>query len=393
MNTQDLLLNTQHHFKKQFGETPETNVLSPGRINLIGEHVDNYDGFVLPAAIDMYIAFSARKNNRNDIRIYAADINESVSIKIDENHQPSENLWQNYFLGILQNIKKESKFSTGIDVAFSSNLPVGAGLSSSAALSCGFAFLLNHVYNLGFSGKEIALMGQWTEHNFAGVKCGIMDQFASVFGKKNQVILLDCMTAEYQYYNLDFGSYALLLLDSGVKHTHLTSGYNDRRADVLRGIEILKKHFPDYQTLRTVSTEQIESLKQELTEKECQRLIYVVKEIARVKDAVKALEKNAHTEFGKLMYQTHLGLSREYEVSCEELDFLVEEIMKKEGVIGSRMMGGGFGGCSISLIRKDRLQTVTEEIKTSYRQKFGIELKDYSVNISNGTQTVENEFI
>lgn len=386
MNTQELIQHTEQCFKRHFSEIPENIVLSPGRINLIGEHVDNYDGFVLPAAIDMYIVFTAKKNDHGKVRIFAADIEDVATIYLTDDHEPSKKLWENYFLGILRHLKNSNKNISGLDITFSSNLPIGAGLSSSAALSCGFAFLLNDLFDLGFSKKEIALMGQWAEHNFAGVKCGIMDQFASVFGKKNQVILLDCMTADHQYYNSDFDPYTLLLLDSGVKHTHLTSGYNARRADVFRGADILKENLPDYQNFRTLSLDQIENFKSKLSDEEYLRLIYIVKEISRIRNAVKSLEKKDFVNFGKLMYLTHLGLSEEYEVSCEELDFLVEEMMEKEGVIGSRMMGGGFGGCSISLIRKDRLEAVIHEIKSAYHKKFNIALKDYPVNVSDGTQ-------
>lgn len=377
-----LIKNTSDYFAKIFHTQPEYTFLSPGRINIIGEHVDYNDGFVLPAAINKYICFSASPSGSDECTIVAKDLNDAYKFHINDDIQPIDKMWANYMLGVLAQLKREKL--QGFNVVFSSTIPMGAGLSSSAALECGFAFALDVMFGLGLSKEQIALIGQKSEHTFAGVNCGIMDQFASVFGQKKKVIKLDCTTLEYEYHNADFQEYSLLLLDSNVKHTHLTSGYNDRRNDVENGMEILKKHFPEVKTFRNVSHRQLEKVKDELGEVIFRRCDFVVREIQRVNDAVDALEASDFEELGRLMYETHDGLSKGYEVSCPEIDFLVEEA-KKESVLGSRMMGGGFGGCSINLVKKGSEDELAEKIAEAYRDAFGIELKAYKIKISDGT--------
>ena len=385
-----LIQNTSEHFEKSFQNKPEHIFLSPGRINIIGEHVDYNDGFVLPAAINKYVCIAISANKNSDCKIIAKDLNEVFEFNLKDTLIPNQTMWINYILGVLQQLKEQKQFDKGFNAVFSSSVPIGSGLSSSAALECGFAYAYSKMFALGLTKEEIALIGQKSEHTFVGVNCGIMDQFASVFGKKDKVIKLDCNTLAYEYHKADFKKYSLLLLDSNVKHTHLTSGYNDRRNEVEQGLAILKSHFSEVKTFRNCTEEMVNALKSELGEIVYKRCHFVVKEIQRVQDAVDALENSDFNRLGNLMTETHHGLSKEYEVSCEELDFLVDVVANETSVLGARMMGGGFGGCSINLVEKGSEKELIEKISAQYRSKFGIELKSYKVKISKGTSEYKN---
>lgn len=385
-----LIYNTTEHFEKSFQNKPEHIFLSPGRINIIGEHVDYNDGFVLPAAINKYVCISISPNKNSDCKIIAKDLNEVFEFDLKDTLVPNQTMWINYILGVLQQLKEQKQFDSGFNAVFSSSVPIGSGLSSSAAVECGFAYAFNKMFALGLTKEEIALIGQKSEHTFVGVNCGIMDQFASVFGKKDKVIKLDCNTLAYEYHKADFKKYSLLLLDSNVKHTHLTSGYNDRRNEVEQGLAIIKSHFPEVKTFRNCNEEMVNTLKNELGEIVYKRCHFVVKEIQRVQDAVAALENSDFNKLGSLMTETHHGLSKEYEVSCEELDFLVDTVANETSVLGARMMGGGFGGCSINLVEKGSEKELIEKISAQYRSKFGIEIKSYKVKISKGTSEYKN---
>jgi len=379
-----LIQHTTEHFEKLFHNQPESIFLSPGRINIIGEHVDYNDGFVLPAAINKYICFAISKNQNSECAIIAKDLNEAYKFDLNDELKPIDKMWVNYILGVLHQLKDKG-LTQGFNIVFSSTIPMGAGLSSSAALECGIGYAMNELYDLGLSKEEIALIGQKSEHTFVGVNCGIMDQFASVFGKKNKVIKLDCNTLAYDYHKADFKRYSLLLLDSNVKHTHLTSGYNDRRSEVEQGLAIIKKHFPEVKTFRNCTEKMLFELKEQLGEIIFKRCHFVVKEIQRVQDAVDAIENSDFNKLGQLMTETHHGLSKEYEVSCDEIDFLVGAVANETSVLGARMMGGGFGGCSINLVEKGSEKALVEKIAERYRTTFGIELKSYKVKISKGT--------
>lgn len=385
-----LIQNTSEHFEKSFQNKPEHIFLSPGRINIIGEHVDYNDGFVLPAAINKYVCIAISANKNSDCKIIAKDLNEVFEFNLKDTLVPNQTMWINYILGVLQQLKEQKQFDNGFNAVFSSSVPIGSGLSSSAAVECGFAYAFNKMFDLGLTKEEIALIGQKSEHTFVGVNCGIMDQFASVFGKKDKVIKLDCNTLAYEYHKADFKKYSLLLLDSNVKHTHLTSGYNDRRNEVEQGLAIIKSHFPEVKTFRNCTEEMVNALKKELGEIVYKRCHFVVKEIQRVQDAVDALENSDFNRLGSLMTETHHGLSKEYEVSCEELDFLVDAVANETSVLGARMMGGGFGGCSINLVEKGSEKELIEKISAQYRSKFGIDLKSYKVKISKGTSEYKN---
>jgi galactokinase len=385
-----LIKNTTLHFEKIFQKTPDYIFLSPGRINIIGEHIDYNDGFVLPAAINKYICFAISKNENSECTIVAKDLDETYHFNCNNNLKPIDKMWANYILGVVHQLKEREFKTQGFNMVFSSTIPMGAGLSSSAALECGVGFAMNSIFNLGLSKKEITLIGQKSEHTFAGVNCGIMDQFASVFGKKNKVIKLDCNTLEYEYHKADFKNYSLLLLDSNVKHTHLTSGYNVRRQEVEQGLSIIKHYFPEVKTFRNCNEKMVLELREKLGETLFKRCHFVVNEFQRVQDAVIAIENSDFKKLGELMSQTHIGLSKEYEVSCDEIDFLVNAVQNEKSVLGSRMMGGGFGGCSINLVEKGTENEIIEKISAQYKAAFGINLKSYKVKISKGTSFVKN---
>ena len=381
----ELIKETSARFQQRFNTPPESIFMSPGRINIIGEHVDYNDGYVLPAAIDKYICFAVSLTEDEKCTIVAKDLDDEYTFKIGDSLQPIEKMWANYILGVMHQYQEMKLPLKGFNIAFSSTIPVGAGLSSSAALECGFAYALNAMLNLGISKEQIALIGQKAEHTFAGVMCGIMDQFANVFGKEDKVIKLDCITLEYDYHNADFGKYSLFLIDSKVKHTHLTSGYNDRRKECEQGLAILHENFPEATTFRNCTKEQVEQVRELLGETVYKRCHFVVGEIKRVLAAVDALEAGNFKELGRLMYETHEGLSKEYEVSCVEIDFLIAAARKEEASIGARMMGGGFGGCSINLVEKASQDEIIARISEAYKKEYNIEPKAYKVSISEGT--------
>lgn len=384
-----LVQHTTEHFKKVFQKTPEYLFLSPGRINIIGEHVDYNDGFVMPAAINKYVCFAVSKNNDATFTLIAQDLNEAYKFDLNDNLKPVDKMWVNYILGVLHQLKSKG-LATGCNIVFSSTIPMGAGLSSSAALECGIAYAMNKIFDLGLTKQDIALIGQQSEHTFVGVNCGIMDQFASVFGKKNKVIKLDCNNLEYEYYKADFKNYTLLLLDSNVKHTHLTSGYNDRRQEVEQGLSIVKHYHTEVKNFRDCNEKMITDLKEQLGDTLFKRCRFVVKEIQRVQDAAMALKISDFKKLGQLMIETHQGLSKDYEVSCAEIDFLVDAVQQEKSVLGARMMGGGFGGCSINLVKKGTENELIDKITIAYRNQFGIELKAYKVKIAKGTTVYKN---
>jgi galactokinase len=386
MSRSALIRSTTDSFRELFQTGPQRIFLSPGRINLIGEHIDYNDGFVLPAAIYRYTCFAISAHHGREGLFVAHDLQDTYACNLDDPIVPAGKMWANYLLGILQQVKARGFDLQGFRLVFSSDIPMGAGLSSSAALECGFAYALNELFGLGLSREAIARMGQQAEHTFVGVNCGIMDQFASVFGKKGHAIRLDCTTLDYDYHTAGFAGYGLLLLDSNVKHTHLTSGYNDRRREVESGLALLKERFPDIRTFRDVSLPQVLEMKETLGDIRYRRARYVVQEIARVRAAVAALDASDLERLGQLMYDTHEGLSSLYEVSCKELDFLVSAARDEHDVAGARMMGGGFGGCSINLVRKGSEEAVAARLAKAYREKFGLELGVFRIRIADGTK-------
>ena len=384
-----LIKNTSRFFQETFGTTAEKTVLSPGRINIIGEHIDYNDGYVLPAAIDKIICFAFEKNNSNQSRIIAIDLNDEFEINLADPIELTDNMWTNYLRGVLKQLKLKGFKVEGFNCVFSSTIPVGSGLSSSAALECGFLFGLNELFNLNIKPVDIALMGQSAEH-WVGINCGIMDQFSSVMGLENKVIKIDCRTLEYEYHNADFNDYSLILFESNVKHTLMTSAYNERREQCEEGIAIVTNNFPEITSFRNCTEQHIIELKDVMSAAVYKRSLYVVKEINRVILACDALDKGDIETLGKLMFETHEGLSTDYEVSCAELDMIVDTLKKEEAVIGSRLMGGGFGGCTINLIKKGHEDRIKKQLSALYFETFGIELKIYDVKIGNGTSLYKN---
>ncbi|KAF2511246.1 galactokinase [Flavobacterium foetidum] len=379
-----LIQNTVAFFEKSFGAAPQKTVLSPGRINIIGEHIDYNDGYVLPAAIDKVICFAFAKNNTKSSKVIAIDLNEEFEIDLTQEVTLSDAVWTNYIRGVIKQLQDNGFSFEGFNCVFSSNIPVGSGLSSSAALECGMIFGIASLFDLKIAKKDISLLGQKAEH-WVGINCGIMDQFSSVHGLENKVIKLDCNTLDFEYHNADFKDYSLILFDSNVKHSLFTSEYNTRRIECEEGLAIIKNHFPEVKSFRDASEEQVLSLKDAMSEKVFSRVHFVVKEINRVVKACEALDKGNIELLGELLFETHYGLSKEYEVSCEELDMLVDTAKEDNAIVGSRLMGGGFGGCTINLVKKGHENEVKSKFSNLYLNTFGIELKFYDVKIANGT--------
>jgi galactokinase len=372
------------NFKAQFGKSPALLVFAPGRINVIGEHIDYNDGYVCPAAIDKFMGFAIGPANGELSLITALDLNEEFQFDANDTFQPEKTHWTNYFKGVLSQFSTEN--IAPFQLCFKSTIPGGAGLSSSAALSCGFAYALNEWTKAGKTKKELALIGQRTEHEFAGVNCGLMDQFASVFGQKNHLLLMDCHDLSFSYVPADFEPYTFLLIDSKVKHSLADSAYNQRRREVEKAKERIKATFPGVHSFRDVNETQLEQVKAEIGDVSHKRASFVIEEIKRVKDAMKSIEDKRFEHLGSLLNQTHQGLSEMYEVSCAELDFLHDQALTCKGVLGARMMGGGFGGCLLILIHQDNVQSAVTQLSKQYLAKFGIEPAAYPVKIGQGIQ-------
>lgn len=376
----------RERFVEVFNNKPQL-FRSPGRVNLIGEHTDYNDGFVLPAAIDKEIVVAIEKSGSSKCRAYSVDLNDHIEFDLD-NISPSQKGWANYFLGVIAQIQKKGKTIEGFNCVFGGNVPLGAGLSSSAALECVFAFSFNEMFDLGLQKEEMVKMAQLSEHEYAGVKCGIMDQFASMFGKKDHVFRLDCRSLEYQYFPFKLTDYDVILCDTKVEHALASSEYNTRRKECETGVAALQKHFGEVKSLRDVSKAQLEKIRNEVDPVVFKRCAYVVGEIARVIDSCEKLQNNDLVGFGKNMYETHDGLSNDYEVSCKELDYLVEKAKTTDWVIGARMMGGGFGGCTINLVKKSAQQQFIDLMSESYKKDIGIDMETYIVSIENGTSRI-----
>ncbi len=370
-------------FKERFG-TEGTLYASAGRINLIGEHTDYNGGFVFPGAIDKVIMAEIKPNGLRKVRVYSMDIAEYVEFGLDENDSPVQG-WARYVFGICREILKRGGKVNGFDAVFAGDVPLGAGLSSSAALESCFAFALNDLFNDNSIDKfELARIGQSTEHNYCGVNCGIMDQFASVFGRKGNLMRLDCRSMEYGYFPFSPEDYRLVLVDSRVKHELKDSPYNRRRESCERVAGRL-----GLETLRDATMEMLDGVKGDISAEDYSRAKFVIEEKDRVLAVCDALEAGDYDTVGRKMYETHRGLSRDYEVSCVELDFL-NDVAKEIGVTGSRIMGGGFGGCTINLVRNDLHDIFIKEAVSRFREKYGHEPRIYDVVISDGARRVED---
>lgn len=356
---------------------------SAGRINLIGEHTDYNGGFVFPGAIDKVIMAEIRPNDTDKVNLYSVDLDDSSTFSLNEADAPSQQ-WARYIFGVCREIIKRGGTVKGFDAVFAGNVPLGAGLSSSAALESCFAFALNDLFNGNAIDKfELAKIGQSTEHNYCGVNCGIMDQFASVFGKKDCLIRLDCRSLEYEYFPFHINGYRLVLVDSVVKHELVDSPYNKRRESCERVAKRL-----GIETLRDADMEMLDSVKSDISAEDYMRARFVIGEKDRVLGVCDALNRGDIETVGRLMYETHAGLSKDYEVSCEELDYL-NDVAKECGVTGSRIMGGGFGGCTINLVPDSIHDKFIETVTEKFNERYGHKPKIYDVIISDGARRVE----
>ncbi|HVZ24863.1 MAG TPA: galactokinase [Sediminibacterium sp.] len=373
-------------FTRSWG-SPAFLVRSPGRINLIGEHLDYNMGFVMPAAIDkaIYLAMTPRADDT--IRLMAGDLQQTHTASL---HQlsPVPLQWPDYLMGVADQFLKAGYPIKGFDVALMGDVPLGAGLSSSAAVECAMAFSLNYAFDLGLDKLTMVQLAQKAENQFVGVQCGIMDQFASMFGKQEQVIRLDCRSLAYTYLPFDTAGVDLVLLDTGVKHSLASSEYNLRRQECEAGVRLLQERYPSVHSLRDASVELVAENLKTADPVIYRRCRYITEEIQRVLSASEDLQKGSMQAFGRKMFQTHEGLSKDYQVSCAEADFLVEKVAGITGVWGARMMGGGFGGCTLNLLEKGRAEELIATLQPAYQEKFGKILQAYPVNIDEGTSLI-----
>lgn len=373
-------------FTKHYNTTPAV-FFSPGRINLIGEHVDYNDGFVLPAAINKGMYFAIAANQTNQINFYAADFDEILSINLSNVKKLTG--WRNYVLSVVNEFLQLDKKIGGFDCAFGGDIPMGSGMSSSAAVEGGLAFALNEIFEMGLTRRDLALLCQRAEHNYPNVHCGIMDMYANLLGKKGQVILLDCKVVEHEYFPLAMDEHCIVMINSKVQHSLASGEYNIRRQRCEAGMKILAT--TGVQSFRDEGiVEKLEACKSMMDNAVYNCCKYVIEEIARTKKAVQLLAENNLAAFGQLMYATHEGLSKLYEVSCPELDFLVAYAAATDYVAGSRLMGGGFGGCSINIVPKANADSFIASVSAAYFQQFSIQPEAYILEISNGVERLQN---
>ncbi|MFI3331430.1 MAG: galactokinase [Rikenellaceae bacterium] len=364
---------------------------SPGRINIIGEHTDYNGGFVLPAAVDKAIYAEIKLNGTNKIRVHALDLGESCEFAFASDEDAPDERWAKYVFGVVRElIKRGAVIPEGFDAVFSGDVPFGSGMSSSAALVSVFAYGLDDMLSLGFEKMELAKVGQSTEHNYVGLKCGIMDQFASIHGKTGHLMKLDCKSGEFEYIPFDPEShgYKVCLVDSCVKHELVGSPYNKRRESCERAVAAIAKNHPEVEFMRDAEYAWLEDVIGEISQEDYIRALFAREEVDRLLDACQAMKQGDYEKAGRKMYGTHIGLSVLYEVSCEELDF-INQVARECGVSGSRIMGGGFGGCCINIVKQDKYGNFVETVKREYKDKFDIDCKVYDVVISDGAHRVE----
>ncbi|MCE7053084.1 galactokinase [Algoriphagus sp. AGSA1] len=373
-------------FTKLFGNQPIV-AFAPGRINLIGEHTDYQEGLVFPAAVEQGIWVGIQKNGLSTCRLFSVDFEEEFVFDI-HSFSPKKNHWANYIMGVASQFQQAGYKLEGFDLAFGGNIPA-SGLSSSAALSIAIGTGLSEVFKLTITKKSIVLYAQKSEHLFAGVKCGIMDPYASAFGVKDRALLLDCRTNTHFEVEADFGEHSLLLVNSKVKHNLADSAYNQRREACEESVRILRKIYPEATSLRDIPVKDLEKVKKLLPAELFPKAKHVISEIDRVTLASNALHAGDLNVFGTLLKESHLSLSKDFEVSCAELDFLAEKSWDLPGVIGSRMMGGGFGGCTINLVANSRVQNFQDQLYSAYKENFDIEADFIPVSLSEGARILE----
>lgn len=387
MSSSNIAAQLRERFTTRFGEAA-CMVRSPGRINLIGEHTDYNQGYVLPAAIDKAIYLAIRPRKDELVNLFAADLDAAFQTPL-ASLQRSDEGWPNYVLGVIDQLVKKGCKLGGMDIMLSGDVPLGAGLSSSAAVECATAFALNEVFALKLEKVEMVKLAQRAENEFAGVQCGIMDQFASMMGRAEHLLRLDCRSLAYEYIPFRTDDIDLLLLDTGVKHSLASSEYNLRRQQCETGVAIIQRSYPEVQSLRDVTVEMLNECREKMDGIVFRRCEYVVEENSRLLAGCDDLARNDLAEFGRKMFETHKGLSELYEVSCAEADALVNLVQNNPDVPGARMMGGGFGGCTINIVKKGKIPGLLNKITSVYEQQFKRELKHYQVRIDEGTSLVK----
>ena len=379
-----MLKKIEKNFFEKFGVHPAI-FRSPGRVNILGEHTDYNDGFVLPAAIDKNIYIAISKRDDNIINLYAVDFDESFTTNINEVKR-STIQWANYILGVVDQLQKKGFALGGFNAVVDGDVPIGAGLSSSAAVECATIYALNEIFSLCLNRLNMVPLAQKAEHVFAGVNCGIMDQFASMFGKKDHVIKLDCRSLDYEYVPFKLDGYKIVLLNTNVKHNLAASEYNTRRQQCEKSISLIAEHHPAIKSLRDVTVDMLKEYVEPVDPLVYQRCKYVVQENSRLLGACEDLKRGDIISLGKKMYETHNGLRYFYDVSCKELDFLVEYVKNIPAVAGARMMGGGFGGCTINLVKEDAIEKLVQDISVAYSEAMKLPLTVYIASIENGTE-------
>jgi len=378
-----LINNVKNRFKDVFKKQPLL-IFSPGRINIIGEHTDYNDGFVFPAAINKGIVAAIGKSDSTISTILAIDKEEELNFTLDNLKPNKEGSWGNYVIGVVGELLKKNKGIGSFNMVFGGDVPGGAGLSSSAALENAVVFGINELFSVGLAKEEMIFISQMAEHNYVGVKCGIMDQYASMFGQKDKALFLDCRTITSRAFTIDLMEYELLLINTNVKHTLSDSAYNDRRK-VCENVS----HMLGIKALRDANENDLVGIKSKLSNEDYQKVLYVVQENERALRASEALKNNDLKTLGDLLFETHYGLKNQYRVSCEELDFLVDKAKDNPGVIGARMMGGGFGGCTINIVHRDSKEDFKNKIKKDYKNRFGVECSFYDVKLEDGTHLLD----
>lgn len=382
----ELVSTVEKEFIKHFQGNPLI-ITSPGRINLIGEHTDYNGGHVLPAAINKGIVMAMAANGNNHLNLRALDYNETREVTL-ENPAPKGD-WSDYITGVVLEMKNRNIPIDGFDMAFLGNVPIGSGLSSSAALECGVAIGLDKLFHSDLSKFELSRISQLAENNFVGVQCGLMDQYASLFGKENNILCLNCKTNTHEYLNVDFEGFELILCNSGVNHSLATSDYNSRRDECKEGLSAINNKIArPVDFLCDIDVDTFRTYEVCMSATVFKRCNYVVNENLRVINACQLIKEKDIQGVGELMYESHLGLSEEFEVSCPELDYLVNCTKDVKGILGSRMMGGGFGGCTINLVKSEDIGFFNEDLAKKYSSKFGRKLTYLPVKLSDGGKIV-----
>lgn len=374
-------------FEQRFGVEPIV-IKAPGRINLIGEHTDYNNGFVLPAAVDQAIYLAIGKSGSSESTLVSLDMDQTFEFSINDFQPTKEKLWANYLMGVVAEIQKSGREVTGFNIVFSGDVPQGSGMSSSAALECGTCFALNELFDLSIPKVKMVKMSQKAEHNYAGVMCGIMDQFASMMGSADHALLLDCESLEYRHFPIELTDHIIVLCNSNVSHNLADSEYNIRRKQCEEGVSLLQKYFPEIKSLRDVSLEQLNAHQSELSDVVYKRCKYVIEENERVMSMTKAMEAGEIDALGEILTIAQEGMRSGYEISCPEIDFMADFANNREDVVGARMMGGGFGGCTINLVNKGSEDQFISELNAAYKEQFNKEITPIKVVISDGVKRI-----